>query len=164
MSQSSEVVASLRWDCGTCERNGWLHLGVVPDVLGVWGRIKRMHEEASPTCVGAPNYVQIDVPEGAEINDPRARDNVFVLKPSSGTASRMLIAASTAMLASTYAGDGMPCPFSDTSATARNEERRAKSARHDRLVAKAEAKRARKRSPSSPRTLTDGPLNDQEAT
>lgn len=69
-----DVIASLRWVCKTCEQSGMLHLGVAPDVLGVWGRIKRLHEEASPLCSGAPDYVQIEVPDGAEINDPRARE------------------------------------------------------------------------------------------
>lgn len=91
MTDEQEVIASVPWRCDTCGVDGVLRLGVAPDVLGLFARLKQMHREASPKCEGVPaDLAQIDVPEGAVVNDPRARPVRLRTKPG---ATMGLIAA-----------------------------------------------------------------------
>lgn len=136
----SEVIGSLAWSCKTCDASGFLHLDCAPDVLGLLGRIKTLHREASPKCEAVPGFDQIEIPEDAKVNDPRGR---HVVKPMSAS---MIAPIAAAVLAASGGSTFSPPSRRGLRATPTMREQRdaERLARKDRLVARAEAKRARR--------------------
>ena len=132
------------WVCDTCHATGRVELGDTFDSEEDPKRIRASHAATSPDC-GASFPSSWDV----EMRDADAVTNdgpVILAKPTSASKGRLAIPLSAMMLA---AGDEVG--FGGRANTVickerRDADRAAKLARAPRLIAKAEAKRARKAS------------------